>query len=340
MPTIMPVYGLPGLGKRQSATHRIVFRQNDWLSDLSGGKLIDGVNSRDSGNTPNYVLRAGMLMGKITSGGLYAPSIIDVTAGALAGTGTSITLTPAGAAELIRRQGSSGTLSLTGPVAANGVSRTLAIAYSAVVASTGVVTTTAANANEVQTLDFANSPSGTFTLTIIDKNGVAQETAPITYSGTIATLLANIQAATDLVLATNAIVWTGTVVTAVAGTFSGTGYAGLPQALIVASALSTAGTISVTRTTAGSSGGFVAGALVGNNDGSQVPLTLIPDGYGIHVVDETFASITVPFPEFPIAGVITPTQIINYPTDTGIQAFVKNALSSSALGKYVFADGY
>lgn len=348
MPTIMPVIGLPGLRARASATHRIVFRQNDWLSDLAGGKLIDGVNSRDAGNNPNYCLRAGLLMGKITSGGLYAPSIIDVTAGALTGTGTSFTLSAAGAVELVRRQGASGTLSLTGPPAANGVARTLAVAYSAVNQTTGVVTSTAAAVNEVQRVDMnIASTGGNVQITFTDATtGARVPTASAAWSATDATYLANINSALDTATGVSG----GIVATAIPSTdtdlgfiltFSGGTYAGKPWPLVNINLLPTSSTnAKISETTAGASGAFVAGSLVGDNDGSQIPLTLIPDGYGIRVVDENFASVTVPFAEFPVAGVITPTQIINWPADTGLQSFIKNALSSASLGKFVFSDGY
>jgi len=113
-------------------------------------------------------------------------------------------------------------------------------------------TTLSTGVNEVQTLNFTNTPAGTFRLRIKDSNGVYQYTQRITYSATIATLLANLQTATDAVLAANAIVWSGSLVTAVAGTFSGAGYTGKAQEVIVVDTDAlTAGDVDVTRTTAG-----------------------------------------------------------------------------------------
>ena len=342
MAGITPVYGLPGLGTRKSATQSIIFRQGTLESYLAGGKLIDGVNSRDPGANPVYTLRPGVLMGKISTSKLYAPSIIDKTAGSLAQAGTSITLSVAGATELIRRQGSSGTLSLTGPPAANGVARTAAVAYSAVVASTGVVTITSPSVNAVQTLNFANSPAGTFTLTLVDLNGLPTTTPPITYSTTAATLVSNINTALNTALGTSLVAATGSVVTAIALTFSGTGYLGLPQPLVqVGTNELTGGNVSVANTTPGVDGRFVAGSFVGNNDGSQTPLSVVADGYGVRVVDvDGVTNLTVPFEGFPIAGVLASSLLVLWPTDTGLQNWIKSNLSTASAGKFVFDDGY
>jgi hypothetical protein len=337
------ITGTPGFQTAQVATPRSVFLNPNFTQLLPRGKQIDGLNAADPDNSPDTnVLRAGLLMGKITPSGLYGSSIIGVTQGALTSVGTTITLTPAQAVELVRRVGATGTLTLTGPPAASGVVRSLTATYSGVVVTTGVVTMTALGANEVQVLNFANSPSGTFTLGIVDKNGVSQTTGLITYSGTIATLLTNLQAATDLVLATNAIVWTGSVVTAVSGTFSGTGYAGLPQPLITTDGLGTAGSLTITRATPGVNGAFVAGSLVGPTDGSQVPNTLINsdnDPYGILVTsNDNITRITVPFPNLPVTGLIITGNVINWPTDPSLRTWVRTNLSTLSGGKWLFDD--
>lgn len=115
-----------------------------------------------------------------------------------------------------------------------------------------------AAANEVQTLGFTNSPAGTFVLRIKDSAGVMQETPAITYSGTAATLVSNIQAGINTVIpqvaSTNQIVVSGSAVTAIALTFSGTGagYAGVAQKIVdVDTDALTAGAVSVASTTPG-----------------------------------------------------------------------------------------
>lgn len=135
--------GLPGVRAARVSTPRNVFRQAS-LDFLGGGRAIDGANSRDPGNgTDTNVLRAGLLMGKITSSGLYAPALLDVLGVAAAAGATSLTISAAGAAELIRRVGTTGTFKLTGPAVAGGPIQQETVTYSVVVASTGVITCTA-----------------------------------------------------------------------------------------------------------------------------------------------------------------------------------------------------
>lgn len=247
LPGLVP--GLPGIRAPKIATHKIVFFQGDWLSDLALGKLIDGNNASDPSNSSpdQIVLQPGLLMGKITGttgdaitpvSGAYGASIIDNIQSSIASSATSLTLTVAGATELVRRFGSSGTFNLIGPPAAGGTVATNVITYSAVNLSTGVVTCSA-----------------------------------------------------------------------------------------VAAA-------------------YYQNSFVCPQDGSQTPLTLIPDGYGILVTDNDFATrLTVQFPCFPIAGVINPAQIIAGTTaygslDSSLQTWIKTNLSTATGGKFVFSDSY
>jgi hypothetical protein len=126
----------------------------------------------------------------------------------------------------------------------------------------------------IQTLDFANNPAGTFTLGFTLPNGVVKTTNPISFSATIATLLASIQAACDALLGKNFVVASGTVITAVSMTFS---YAG-PQTLIIATVTNLrGGTCSVTSSTAG-----VAGAAFQSADqhSAAAPITNAPVATG------------------------------------------------------------
>jgi hypothetical protein len=106
--------------------------------------------------------------------------------------------------------------------------------------------------DEVQTLNWTNSPAGTFRIGVVDKDGKFQYTQRITYSGTAATLVSNINTALDAITASSAIVAAGSAVTAITLTFSGTNYTGKAQTLVTidGDAL-TAGDVDVTRTTAG-----------------------------------------------------------------------------------------
>ena len=340
--------GPPGITAAVTANFKAIFTHRS-ESFLSQGRYIDPTKSRDASNTVDVgVLLPGKIMGKITSSGLYAPSIYGLTNGALTATGT--TLTAASAAiitEIGRRLGSttSGSVNLTGPPTAGGVVRTLTATYSAL-SGTGA-TITALGVNEVQTLDFANTPSGSFSLNIVDVNGVLQNTGPIVYSGTAATLVSNIQTAINLVIpqvaSTNQIVVAGSVVTAITLTFSGTGagYAAMPQTLVtIGGELGTSGTISVTRTTAGVDGRFVTGSLIQPADGSQSLLSFLPDwDAGIRVTDQTGASISgnVDFPKLPTWGEVDCTQLIDFPTDTSLRTWFQQQLSNATAGKFTFA---
>jgi len=227
------VPGMPGMRTAQSAAHRIVFYQGNWDSDLGLGRIIDGSKSRDSGNTGDLdVLRPGVLMGKVTASGKYAPSIIGVTTGAVSATGTSVTVSAAQAVELVRRVGATGTIRLVGPPSAAGTVATFTETYSSVNTTTGVITCSSLNAD------------------------------------------------------------------------------------------------------------LIAGSFVCADDGSYLPLTLIPDGYGVKVTDtDGSTNLDVPFAPFPIAGVITSSQLLPaWPSDTSLQEWVRDKLN--LYGKYVFNHGF
>ena len=333
------VTGMPGVSAERLVAFKRLFRgyAEEWLS---GGKQIDGNFSRDPTNTGNVnVLQPGVVMGRIgAAGGAYAPSIYGFSTLALTGTGTTLTMGAATITEIARRKGLTGTFKITGPPAASGVVRTVTATYSAL--STTTATITALGANEVQTLDFANSPAGTFTLTITDLNGLPTTTPPITYSATAATLVSNINTALNTALGTSLVVATGTLVTAIALTFSGAGYAGLPQPLVVVGTNElTGGTVSVSRTTAGVNGAFVSGSFIQPVDGSEFPITFVGevDG-GILVTDMFGNNIVVPFPRLPVAGEVDAARLVNWPADTSLQTWLMGQLSTASGGKFVFGD--
>ncbi len=147
---IIPAIGRPGIGSAVTAQRRGVFR-DAMFGAFAGGGTIEGSLSRDPGNSAHsvYSLRPGLLMGKITSGGYWAPSIIGVTQAAYTSGGTSLTLTAAQAAYLVARVGASGTFNLIGPASAAGSNNTTQVTYSGVNTTTGVVTITNIGANRI-----------------------------------------------------------------------------------------------------------------------------------------------------------------------------------------------
>jgi hypothetical protein len=141
---IPAVYGLPGLRTAVTATHRIIFKGGRWdYVSLPGGATIDASESRDPANTGFLGnLRAGLLMGKITATGLYAPSILGAISGAYTSGGTSLTVSAAVATEIDRICGQAGTAELVaiGPPTANGTNAVTDITHSAINTTTGVIT--------------------------------------------------------------------------------------------------------------------------------------------------------------------------------------------------------
>lgn len=148
-------FGRPGLTTEQTTQHRKIFR--DCGMYLTSGRVIDATQSRDPGNTGDLgVLRAGLLMGKITSAtfgtvGQYAPSIIGVLQSAYTSGGTEMTVTAAQAVELNRIAGSAGTSELVciGPPSAAGTVAVTALTHSGINTSTGVITISDAGVNKI-----------------------------------------------------------------------------------------------------------------------------------------------------------------------------------------------
>lgn len=302
-------------------------------------QTINGALSRDPGNTGAiFEIRGGTLMGRVTATGLFAPAVIGTVSGTYNG-GTTVTTSAASATELVRRVGASGNLVLTGPATAAGTVRQITVAYSSVNTGTGAITVTAANVNEVQTLNWQNSPTGTFRIGVVNPSGVLVHTQPITYNSTPATLVGNINTALDAALGAGLVVASGSAVTAIALTFSGAGYAATPQPALVTidtDAL-TAGNVTVTRTTAGVNGSFVANSWIGATDGTSVPVTFIGDPAGIRVVDYDGNSFNEMFTP-PIGGEVYSDALLPWPSDAAHRNWVFERLNEANRGGMFVGD--
>lgn len=341
---ITPILNQPGMGTVLQALHRVVFKNKSGERWLPGGGLIGGLYSRDPANTPDVTrLQAGLVLGKRTSGGLLAPSIIGITGEALDDTETVLTVAEAVGDEIVRRLGSSGTLKITGPQTAAGTVRTVTMTYSAVAAASGGnrdITYTALGTNEVQTLTFgAAATGGTMRLRVPLANGTFVTTDAITWNATDATWLAAINTALDAATGVaGGIVATGAAPdTAITFTFSGTGYLSSlqPGYISVVTFPTSTTSATVVRTTAGVDGDFIAGSFLQPVDGSETPLTFIPCGYPIQVNDGT-SNFDRDLPMVPTGGTIKSSQLINWPSDTSLRAWLVSALNASGVGNYVF----
>jgi hypothetical protein len=341
---ITPILGRAGVGSALTASYGRVFRADEGKMYFPHGGVIDGASRYYGGGTDLFLLRPGLLMGRVTATKKWKPSVFGVTTGALAGGGTSITLSAAQAVELVRRVGATGSITLTGPPAANGTARSSVVPYSAVNTTTGVVTITAQGANQAE--DVRTNPAatgGNIQLNVSKPDGTRVTTANAAWSATDATYIAAIQAALDT--ATGVV--GGIVVSAIAATdadlgftltYSGAGYAGLswPPASVAVLPTSVTDWYVVPRTAA-ATGAFAAGALVGAADGSEVPRTVIADDMGVEVPAD---SSDADWPRVPVAGELEASKIIDYPTDAGLQTYIKNSLCANGRGLFVFDDEF
>lgn len=139
-----PVIGVPGVQVRGDAERRDILFGLPGEVKEAGGEIIDGSQARDPQNTGDVdTLRAGVLLGRITASGKYAPAILGVSTAALTTVATTLVVSAATALELVRRLGGSGTFNLTGPPSAAGIVVTEQVTYSAVDTTTGDITITA-----------------------------------------------------------------------------------------------------------------------------------------------------------------------------------------------------
>jgi hypothetical protein len=148
------IFGKPGPIAEYPAQPREIFWQDrDKALWIGGPVTIDGTASCNPQNIPTgqssnsiygAYLFAGTLMGKATTGGKYSNSVIDTTTAAYTSGGTTLTVSKAGAAEIVRRIGNSGTLAVTGPATANTTITSsqalVAVTFSAVSTTTGNIT--------------------------------------------------------------------------------------------------------------------------------------------------------------------------------------------------------
>jgi hypothetical protein len=146
--------GKPGVQPTFTAIPREVFYANKQFAQYVASPVtVDGTLSSNPLNAPfTWLLFAGTAMGRVTSTGKYANSIIGCISAAYAHAGATPTVLNTDvntAAEIVRRIGTSGTFKLTAPPAAGGTVATQVITYSAVNLTTGAITITAGSADAI-----------------------------------------------------------------------------------------------------------------------------------------------------------------------------------------------
>ena len=144
------ITGLPGIMTSRAAAPRKVLVTTQGVIRMPKMVSIDGTLSGDAGNTPDVdVLRAGVLMGKITTGGKYRNSIVGKSNLAYTDNELAIQMDLATATEIARLKtaGGGGNLSMLfiGPPTAGGTVAETAITVTAVTLNGATSTVTVAD---------------------------------------------------------------------------------------------------------------------------------------------------------------------------------------------------
>lgn len=85
----------------------------------------------------------------------------------------------------------------------------------------------------------------------------------------------------------------------------------------------------------------IAGSFLAINDGRYLPRTILVEDFPVAVTDGDGNSIDVPFPKFPVGGVIISDNVLPaWPSDTSLQAWILTQLNSTYPGNFVFDHAY
>lgn len=86
---------------------------------------------------------------------------------------------------------------------------------------------------------------------------------------------------------------------------------------------------------------FIAGSLIASPDGSEEPLTFLPNGAPIMATDFDGTNIAQEFPEVPIECIVDSSELLPvWPSDTSIQAWIVSRLNQAGGGKFTFDHIY
>lgn len=325
---------VPGIRSDRTYTPREILWSDKNALYLPGGKIIKGTKSRDPLNTGDLsTLRPGMVMGKITSGGLYAPSIIGLLDEAIDATETAIDIPAAVVIELTRRVGATGTFKITGPPTAAGTVRTLTATYSGF-ADADTVTITALGVADVWTLTApAGQDGGMYQLEVTTGKGTSAEvvavTAALAAAANTATVDAAVEALANVGAGNVAAVYSDPTLTL---TFSAN--LGPVHVRVLSDTTNDGGVFeggwAAVHTTTGVDGRFVTGSLIQPTDGSETPRGILNDH--IRVTDVDGNDLDAILPRLLIGGIIDETKIINWPADTSTRAWLLAQLNAPSTG--------
>ena len=85
----------------------------------------------------------------------------------------------------------------------------------------------------------------------------------------------------------------------------------------------------------------VAGSLIQPTDGSEAPISLVPDGWGVVVTDvDRSTNVDVEYPMLPIGGTLISANLVNWPADASTKAWIVGQLNVQGGGKFVFDHLY
>ena len=344
MSVSLSTLGRPGITAASNIGYRFVSMDGK-IGYKPGGGLVKGTKARDIGNTDETnVLRPGLIMAQHPTNKDYANWIIGVSTGALAGTGTTLTVSAAQAAELVRRVGSTGTFVLTGPEAASGTVQQKTVTYSAVNTTTGDITITALGVNQVERIRFnVASTGGNLQLNVMKPDGTSVTTGNAAWNATDATYLSNINTALDAATGVTG----GIVATAIAATdtdlgitltYSGTGYAGKSWRAAIVVVLPTSSTDSqVEPVTTAVQGAFIAGSYVSEAN-YTLPKTIVGDDNFVRVPLVGSTGQDTDWPRIPVEMYVNVSKVIDYPSDASLKTWVKGYLSTAVGNKFTFSD--
>jgi hypothetical protein len=337
--------GLPGISTARAAELRNLLWSGAAKQLKPTGVILDGSLARDPLNTAYLsTLRCGLLLGKITATGLYAPSVLGVSTAAIASTGTSLTVSAATGVEIVRRLGASGTFNLVGPAIASGVVKKQTLTYSGVSGTAVTVTAPGLTASSCVQVWTPNAAWTAGTMTFGFRNPVTGvlRWLTFTYTTDLAGTLAAINVILDAAFGTGAIVATGGGnITSVTFTFTAGVWMSVPIETIKVIYTGATGAASTTTLTnvGGYSNGFVTGSLIMPVDGSEAPLGIQGKEGGIRVTDDDASDIDVTLDELIVAGMVDTSQIINVPADASTLAWLKAQLRLNG-GSWFFDDDF